>query len=289
MTLSHLKYLIQSIINALKCFASIFHFLFFILFNDVEEVLICPNSKQGFFKCQKENAWIFFLGLKYLPDRAQIYCQFLSTPDHRVSGLINDLKNMGQFYLSGSAPHHSNENTVSNRNLLSSVIRILTFTLLWHSQLKMISIFFFFFRHYLSNPGIHGEKLAHGILHWTPITNFAASTIMIWPKSGKHISATPLSGRQGVFIVTYNPKEAKSASKLFIFVAIFSAWSATKWSVESHCTSLFILNQTWYGATWQNTSQQTSFECISPLLHAHPSVCWGKEEKGEGISMPSAR
>ena len=41
------------------CFASIFCFLFFILFSDVGEVLKCPNSKEFSLKCQKESAWIF--------------------------------------------------------------------------------------------------------------------------------------------------------------------------------------------------------------------------------------
>lgn len=87
----------------------------------------------------------FFLGLKYLCNRAQIWCWFLSAQGCRVPGPINDLKNVDQFYLSDSAPHPSMWNTVANRNLLSSIIRILTFIPLWRSQLEMISDFYFFF------------------------------------------------------------------------------------------------------------------------------------------------
>lgn len=59
MTLSHLKYLIQSTINTLQCFVSIFCFLLFILFSDAEEALKCLHSKQLPLICQKESAWIF--------------------------------------------------------------------------------------------------------------------------------------------------------------------------------------------------------------------------------------
>lgn len=156
----------------------------------------------------------FFLGLKCLSDGAQICCWSLSAQDCRVSGPINDLKNVDQFYLSDSAPHPSNKNTVANRNLLSSIIRILTFIPLWRSQLEMISDFFFpFFQHYLSNPATHGETLARGILHWAPLVNFAVLTDTFWLWPDKNVCSTCV-WQEWVSIVTV-PRKSKQSVNYF--------------------------------------------------------------------------
>lgn len=48
------------------------------------------------------------------------------------------------FYLSSSAPRHSKGSSVASKHCCSSVIRVLTFTLLCHSQLEAMRDFFYF-------------------------------------------------------------------------------------------------------------------------------------------------
>lgn len=73
-------------------------------------------------KCHKEGAWIF--------PWAEIFVQWSTnlllvpfSPGLQGSGSINDLKMWTSFICLTQL----NENTVANRNLLSSIIQILTF------------------------------------------------------------------------------------------------------------------------------------------------------------------
>lgn len=183
----------------------------------------------------------FFLGLKCLSDGAQICCWSLSAQDCRVSGPINDLKNVDQFYLSDSAPHPSNKNTVANRNLLSSIIRILTFIPLWRSQLEMISDFFFFLFPALPQQSCYPRGN-------TSTWHFALSTSCKLCCPDWHILALARQTRlqhlrlTGVSFYSYCPKKIQAVSQLFLFIVRFSAWSGAEQSTESHCMSQFILN-----------------------------------------------
>jgi len=232
----------------------------------------------------KKNYLDFSLGRNICPIKHKSTASFFQPRTAGFQDLWNIcLKNVEQFYLSDSAPQHSSKNTIAHRNLPSSVTQILTFTLLWCSQLQTISDFFLF----PALPELSWYPRGNtSILYWAPIENFAALTDMIWLQPAKHSSATPLSVRQWVAVVIYCRKKAQPVSQIFLFIARFSAQSRTKQTAESNCMIWFVLNWTCHGATWQNTFHHTGFEGVSPLLHAHPLACWGKEKRGEGITTP---
>lgn len=133
---------INSVSN--KCFAVLWFYLSFSssFFSMTLGNFKCPNSKWFSLKCHKEGAWIFPWAEIFVPwSTNRLLAPF--SPGLQGFRTYKWFEKCGSVLSVWHSSTPSTKITVANRNLLSSIIWILTFIPLWRSRLEMISDFLF--------------------------------------------------------------------------------------------------------------------------------------------------